>query len=309
MNEEAKMPILLSLSGGGFRGYFQANILKHMEDKFGYPLANKFELIAGTSIGGINALALAAEVPTAKIVDFYREWGPKIFKKRRLTFGGVLYEKFSDSPLKEALEGIFKNLLIGDLKHKVLIPSVNYSTGAPQVFKTPHHVDLVMDKKLRVVDVALATSAAPTYFPIHKMDGENGCYMVDGGLVANHPGIYACIEAEKFLGLANDSYKLLHIGTMSSGITDACASVGSGFVKWGGALFDLSISAQEKATENILNFKLGKERYLKIDVEPPKDQIKYIALDKAGAKSKEVLSQQATSAFQKAFSTLRDFIK
>lgn len=310
-DQKPSTPKLLSLSGGGFRGFFQANILSYMEAELGMPLARLFALIAGTSIGGINALSLAAEIPTGKMIDFYKEWGPKIFPKIRcpLGVGGIIRQKFSDKPLRAALEQLFEDRTIEDLKHNVLIPAVNLSTGMPKVFKTPHHDNLVMDKQYRLVDVALATSAAPTYFPIHKMDELYGWYMVDGGLVANHPGLYACIEAEQFLNMGSQPYKLLHIGTMSSGITDVCNTVNSGFLtRWRGKLFDLSISAQEAATENILKFKLGPDRYMKIDVTPPKEQVKSIALDKANPKAQQILSQQARDAYQNARTALQKYM-
>ncbi len=307
-DQKPSTPKLLSLSGGGFRGFFQANILSYMEAELGMPLARLFALIAGTSIGGINALSLAAEIPTEKMVNFYKDWGPKIFPKIRWPLG-LIRQKFSDKQLRAALEQLLEDRTIEDLKHKVLIPAVNLSTGMPQVFKTPHHDSLKMDKEYRLVDVALATSAAPTYFPIHKMDGLYGWYMVDGGLVANHPGLYACIEAERFLNMDSQSYKLLHIGTMSSGITDVCKTVNSGFLtRWRGKLFDLSISAQEAATENILKFKLGPDRYMKIDVTPPKEQVKFIALDKANPKAQQILSQQARSAYQNARTALQKYM-
>lgn len=304
--------LLLSLSGGGFRGYFQAKILNYMEDEFGGPLASKFALIAGTSIGGINALALAAEVPTTKMLDFYVKRGPEIFAKKpwsKLNVAGAFREMYSDEPLQSALVELFGDMTVADLKHNVIIPAVNYSTGKPQVIKTPHNPMLTKDGKFRLVDVALATSAAPTYFPIHKMDGDDGCYMVDGGLVANHPGLYAYIEAESFLSMPSEKIRLLHIGTMSSGVTGACKTKKSGFLtQWRGNLFNLSISAQESATENILRFKMGADRYFKIDVEPPKEQVKYIGLDKATPKAREILAQQARCAYQYACPSLKDFM-
>lgn len=311
-NDNSTKQYLLSLSGGGFRGFFQASVLSFLEKELGCPLANNFSLIAGTSIGGINALALAAEIPTKDMVEFYIKWGPKIFPRfsvNPLRWAGLIQNKFGDKCLRKALTELFGDRKIADLRHNVLIPSVNYSTGKPQVFKTSHNKNLVMDGKYKLVDVALATSAAPTYFPIHKMDGLSGCYMVDGGLVANHPGYYACIEAEKYLGVSKDSYCLLHIGTMSSGVTDACRWKNSGFLpKWRSKLFDLAISAQEAATENVIKFQLGNDRYFKIDVEPPKEQIKYIALDKASKKTQEILAQQAQSAFQKERTNLLKFM-
>src|SRR5277367_2880466 len=75
---------------------------------------------------------------------------------------------------------------IGDLKHPCIVPTVCLTKGGPQIFKTDHHADFSRDHRLKAVDVALATSAAPSYFPIAEID--DGLY-ADGGLYANSPDL------------------------------------------------------------------------------------------------------------------------
>lgn len=74
---------ILALSGGGYRGLYTAELLKRIEaDNNGEPLARRFDLIAGTSIGGILALALACEIPASKLVELFETHGPTIFRRR-----------------------------------------------------------------------------------------------------------------------------------------------------------------------------------------------------------------------------------
>ncbi|UEL21515.1 patatin-like phospholipase family protein [Pseudomonas fluorescens] len=98
----------------------------------------------------------------------------------------------------------------------MLIPAINYSSGQPQVFKTSHHPSFKRDHKFRLVDIALATSAAPAYFPRHTF---NNNQYVDGGLYANAPGLLADHEAQTFFRQPSETVHLLSIGTMSSKFT------------------------------------------------------------------------------------------
>ena len=198
---------ILALSGGGFKGLYTAKILERLEEELKVPIAQKFDLIAGTSIGGIIALALAYEIPCKKIVDFFNENSKKIFKKR-LNF--AIIPKYGKKHLKDALAKIFGNAKIGDLKHRVIIPTINYSSGKVQLFKTRHHPTFITDCKRSLVDVAMSTAAAPIYFPVyHTGYGD----FVDGGLVANHPGFFAILEVKQFLDTEESDISMLHIGT------------------------------------------------------------------------------------------------
>lgn len=197
---------ILCLSGGGYLGLYSAALVAALEEHTGRPVAESFDLIAGTSIGGIIALGLAARRPAAEIRDAFLEHGPKIFSAKRPPPSAVevaqllarpTTPKFGQAELRGTIEEIVgADLTMGDLFHRVMVPAVNLTKGKPQVFKTAHHPTFVRDWRLKVVDVALATSAAPTYFPIHRIGGE---MFADGGLYANSPDQLALHEAEHFL--------------------------------------------------------------------------------------------------------------
>lgn len=287
---------ILALSGGGFRGLYTARILADLEQHVGEPLARRFDLLAGTSIGGILALALAMEIPAAKMVHLFESHGEEIFRRRFALFG-ILRASYSQDKLRELLEAddLFGQQRLEAARHRVLVPSINYSSGRPVVFKTPHHVDFFRDQQHRLVDIALATSAAPGYFPRHVFD--NNQY-VDGGLFANAPGLLAVHEALCFLGQSREALRLVAIGTMSSKFTvDPSGNREGGTFDWGGwnptvmpkRLFGLAISAQESLTDFQLRHRLHPGHYFHIDEDLTDERARAVALDKADAAAREVL--------------------
>jgi patatin-like phospholipase/acyl hydrolase len=92
---------------------------------------------------------------------------------------------------------------MSDLVRPVVIPAVCLTKGGPKVFKTGHHPRFVLDWRLPVSDVALATSAAPTYFPAHRIGDD---LYADGGMFANSPDMIALHEAEQFLGVSRMTF-------------------------------------------------------------------------------------------------------
>lgn len=291
---------ILALSGGGFRGLYTAKLIADVESDIRAPLASRFDLVTGTSIGGILALALALEIPAQAIVDMFVGHGKEIFK-RRWSMMGLLRAPYSPAPLSALLSDskLFGDRLLGACKHPVIIPSLNYSTGEPVLFKTPHHIDFKRDHKHRIVDVALATSAAPGYFPRHAF---NNSQYVDGGLYANAPGALGVHEAHKFFDRELDNVRLLSVGTMSSRFTvDPRRNRDGGVRDWGGwspvkmshRLFGLSISAQEVLTDLMLGHRLG-DRYLHVDDELHDERARAVGLDVANEAAQEVLLGTAT---------------
>ena len=162
---------------------------------------------------------------------------------------------YDPTPLKKALQSVqyFGEKKIGDLKHPVIVPAVNYSNGLPKFFKTDHHADFVRDKDLEIIDVALGTSAAPVYFPAHKIGDWR---IVDGGLVANDPTQVAVHEAMCYFGVrpmlygdsttGGDDLRILAIGTLSpKHFADVNRPLDQGLFEWGVGAFELAMSAQE----------------------------------------------------------------
>ena len=288
----------LALSGGGFRGLYTAQLLADLEQHLGAPAATRFDLIAGTSIGGILALALACEIPAANIASLFRDHGAEIFRRR--SWPGYFKSKYSSTPLQSLLadSSLFGERQLGECRHPVLVPAINYTTGKPVVFKTSHHPSFQTDKHFRLVDVALSTSAAPTYFPRHVF---NNCQYVDGGLFANAPGLLALHEAEFFFGRPTERVHVLSVGTMSAKATvDPRKNRNGGMTSWGGInpvdtpgqLFGLTLSAQEALVDFMLKHRLG-ERYIQLDDDLTDARARAVALDKATPAAIEVLTGSA----------------
>lgn len=302
---------MLALSGGGYRGLYTAKILADLEQEIGGHIAQKFDLIAGTSIGGILALSVAMEIPAEQMVKLFEQHGDEIFK-RRFSLWGILRAPYSPEHLKRLLSAteIFGEQTLGACKHPVIVPAINYSTGQPQLFKTPHHETFKRDHQFRLVDVALATSAAPAYFPRHTF---NNNQYVDGGLYANAPGLLALHEAQTFFDQAPEALHMISIGTMSSKFTaDPRRNRSGGTYDWGGLhpanmpkrLFGLSISVQESLSDFMLKHRL-KQRYVSLDDLLTDERARAVALDKTDNSAREVLLG-AASEKSKVFLGHRD---
>ena len=254
---------ILSLSGGGFRGLFTARVLAELEQEAGKPIGKCFDLICGTSVGGILALAIGLEKPMGEIAAVVEKRGPEVFSRR---FWGRLFvgAKYGNGALKSMADEIFGNHRIADSKHRLMIPAVNYSAGEPRFFKTAHHPDFKRDFRLSMVDVAMATGAAPGFFPMHTMSGTMSRY-VDGGLVGNNPAAFGFHEAVVFLGERSRNVHLLSIGTMGGRArVSPSESANRGFWIWRKKLPLLIISMQERVANNIVRHQLG-GRYHHID--------------------------------------------
>lgn len=296
----------LALSGGGFRGLYTARILADVEQRIGQPIATRFDLIAGTSIGGILALAVACEIPAERVVALFEKHGAEIFRRRSRT--GFFRSKYSSEPLGRLLSQpeLFGQRTLGDCRHPALIPAINFTTGKPVVFKTPHHPTFVHDTALPLVDVALATSAAPTYFPRHILRSSQ---YVDGGLFANAPAMLAVHEAEFFCKRSIESIYVLAVGTMSARTTvDPRRNPAGGMLSWGGVnpvetpaqLFALTISAQESLVDFMVRHRL-QDRYCHLDDALTDEQARAVGLDKATPSAAEVLIGTAHERAKWAF--------
>lgn len=297
---------ILAISGGGYLGLFAAGVLAELERKVGEPLARRFDLIVGTSIGGIIGLALAAERDAASISNTFVARGPKIFSTRRPPQGklartaslwqNAFHAKYSSDELAAAIDDILPaSTRIGDLRHRFIAPAVNLTTGRPKLFKTDHHVTFESDHLLKARDVALATSAAPTIFPVHQIDRER---FADGGMFANAPDLLGLHEATKFLGQSVKEVSILSVGTTTAKFSlSHNTSADMGWMSWMGRerLISVMIAAQQSSVQDMLRHQL-EDRYERIDAERSPEQEKNLSLDSASASATADLLGLAAAA-------------
>ena len=225
-------------------------------------IADYFDLIAGTSTGGIIALGLGVGIPAAQLLNFYLSNGSAIFPSvgigmrfwRDLRW--AVCGKHQSEPLKVALESAFGDKTLSDSHTRLVIPAFNATNGRATVFKTAHCDDLKQDYLERCVDVALATSAAPTFLPGH--DFADGRSYLDGGVWANNPMLVGILEAITKLQSSATSIDVLSIGTTEEAFhIDRGLRKHGGFLKWRGRLVSLYMQAQADSIMNQTTLLLG----------------------------------------------------
>ena len=261
---------VLAIDGGGIKGVFPAAYLAGLEDKLEHQIADYFDLIVGTSTGGIIALGLGLGFPAQEIVEFYQNLGPKVFYGSRAARAArhVLRSKYNAEPLKHALEKTFGPRRLGESRTRLVIPALNLENGEVHVYKTAHHPKLEIDYLQPVVEVALATAAAPSYFPPHR--SLSGMPLVDGGVWANNPVAVAVVEATGFLGWPSNKIRVLSIGCTSSPF-----DVGAGRAKpwgklsWAWHVVDLYMAGQSSSALGIAQVLVGREAIVRIDPKVP----------------------------------------
>jgi uncharacterized protein len=211
---------ILSLDGGGIMGAFSASALATFERVTGQRIVEHFDLITGTSTGGIIAIGLAMGASAPELCPFYETEGPKIFPPRRsferwLRLGYHLFRpRYWATELRRAIQSVVGEHTLGEAQTRLVIPAIDINTGKIYLFKTPHHRQYLHHADLPAVDAALATSAAPSYFPAHTIKGRGS--FVDGGLWANCPTMVGLVEALDFLNQRLEHIKMLSISTTSS---------------------------------------------------------------------------------------------
>ncbi|WP_460227916.1 CBASS cGAMP-activated phospholipase [Aurantivibrio infirmus] len=301
----SKIINVLALSGGGYRGLFTAQVLDQLEQSTGRKITDQFDLIAGTSIGGIIALGLADGRRPSEIVEIFRKNGGVIFNSPdnkfmyylRSMFKASFSTLYKNDGLTVVLKELFGEKQLKDLKHAfAIIPAARASTGKPKFFKTPHNDDFYTDLNIPVVDVGLATSAAPVYFPMHYVEADNTRYL-DGGLVGNAPGLFGYIEAITRLNAEPENVRVLSIGTLSgkpcvSEKTTPSPRLNYWLNPLNPRLLDLVFSIQEHQTHNMLKILL-QERYAQIDTTVSLEASKDIGLDKKDKAAQTALLSRA----------------
>jgi patatin-like phospholipase/acyl hydrolase len=228
---------ILALDGGGIRGIIPARIIAEIEERTGKAAADLFDLIAGTSTGGIIALALAMPASpgspqpkyrAGQLVDLYRTYGPKIFSRSLwhtiTSVDGLNGPKYEANGIEEVLSTYFQDIRLHDALTNVLVTSYNTAGPAPAFFKSwrakksePGWTAATRNRyDFRLREIARATSAAPTFFPPLRLpdlvQGQPEMCLIDGGVFANNPAMCAWAETPALFPTI-DEFIVVSIGT------------------------------------------------------------------------------------------------
>jgi uncharacterized protein len=260
---------ILALDGGGIRGLFSAAVLAKLEQKCQTVITDHFDLITGSSTGGIIAIGLGLRMRPRQIVDFYVNHGPHIFgnRLRWRWFLQWVRRKFPQERLREALcdAKAFGLQTLGQSFKRLVIPSYNLGADKVRIFKTPHHERLRTDWRIPAWQVALATSAAPTYFP--ACQHIENTRLIDGGVWANNPSMVGVVEATSMLGASIGDIKVFSIGTTDSRKNRARELNAGGILQWlrRKDVLEVFMRGQSIGVNGQVEHLIGKDRFFRID--------------------------------------------
>ncbi|TLW89210.1 patatin-like phospholipase family protein, partial [Wolbachia endosymbiont of Drosophila santomea] len=204
---------ILSVDGGGIRGIIPAIILAEIEQRTRKTIAEIFDLMAGTSTGGIVVAGLCKkdkpQYSANDLVEFYREYGPYIFKSsffRRSILSWFNCAQYPHKNIESVLDKYFGEDILKNTLSNVLITSYDIQNNCPFFFKS------WKEGNIKLKDALRAATAAPTYFaPKYLKVNQKEMVLVDGGVFANNPA--ACAYASGKRLFPNDDILLLSIGT------------------------------------------------------------------------------------------------
>lgn len=229
---------ILAIDGGGIRGIFPAVFLEEMEQRFGL-IRNHFDLVAGTSTGGIIALGIGLGMSCKETADLYRTRGKKIFppkwynRKLARFLRRLVRPSHDHQALELILKDVFDNRILGESVTRLVIPAFVGPEPQITIFKTDHHPDYKRDWKSKAWEIARATSAAPTFFEGHASDD---AYFLDGGVWANSPIMCAVVEALSAYEIEPKQIRILSLGTGNVAERLKESTLRAGMIGWRGII-------------------------------------------------------------------------
>jgi uncharacterized protein len=278
---------LLSIDGGGIRGVIPAMVLEEIEGRTGRRVHELFDLIAGTSTGGIIACALTRPQPmtAADVVALYIEEGPRIFHrdllKRITSVGGWIDERYDDDGLNAALREHLGDARLRDALTPILVTAYDLERRAAVFFRSARS-----DRDVAMWEVARATSAAPTYFEPWRV---SGAALVDGGVFAVNPAM--CAYADVAPDAAIDVLASLGTGSKSSDHAIPYDQArGWGQLGWARPILDVVFDGVADTVEFEVSKLLPADAYVRLQTQL---QDASGALDDASAKNLRDLQAEA----------------
>ncbi|MFV9877980.1 MAG: patatin-like phospholipase family protein [Anaplasma ovis] len=257
---------VLSVDGGGIRGIIAAKVLCEVEKRLGKPAGEIFDLFVGSSVGAIIAVALAlkdgqgrVEYTASDLLGFFLKFGPQIFAFSlvRQVLSVVAGTRFSPTHLENTLSSFFSNLKMCNVAANVMVPSYDLHTGHTFMMRNwePKFQDL------KLVDVLLAASAAPTIFPPRNVVIQNTkCSMIDSGLIANNPSI--CGYAASSVLYPGEEVYFLSVGSGERSKPVSC--IRDSLTFWALNAANVFLDAGMDAVDYQMTRMIGNYRYTRI---------------------------------------------
>lgn len=301
----------LSLTGGGYRGLFTAQVLVQLcrLARRDGDLRSSFDVIGGTSIGGLMAAALAVGRSPGDVLATIEAHGAKVFPHkrsrnlRRNLFGSL----YDPARLAEAVDdclGPASAQPLKDLDVALVIPAVDWASGSVELFLSGAF-GAAHASGVTLRDACLATSAAPTFFPPHRVDGRA---MLDGGLAANNPDTLILLEIVRRWPQALGRTHMLSIGTAGAHTVRRADDAERSGVRWAPVIADFMIEVQERMAASQARRMLGPSRYLRINHAPAGRHPAFEHLDLATDEARDRLVQAAVACATDAYDAHRAFI-
>lgn len=270
------MVTILSIDGGGIRGILPAAFLAEFEKRTGRPVCALFDLVAGTSTGGILAAVLtvpdargAPQYGAEEIAAAYVRYGGEIFKKSPLrtaaTLGGLTRPLYSPRALDGLLTDFLGEKRLHETLTEVLITAYDMAGSAPWFFKTSRARYLGTPTEDPLLAQAVrATASAPTYFPPLRL--AELC-LIDGGVFAANPALCAYAQAKKTFPAEKD-FLLISLGTGLQNHRRACAEVEDwGMAGWAVPISGVMLNAASATVDYQLRALLGAGRYVRFQTQ------------------------------------------
>jgi uncharacterized protein len=262
---------VLAIDGGGIRGLIPALVLTEIERRSQRRIFELFDLIAGTSTGGILACALCAPdpLPALEVVKLYEEEGPEIFSialaQRIRSAGGLLDEKYDSATLDRALERFLADKRLSEATPDLIVPAYDTAEPGPYFFKSRKARETPATDDFPLSLVARATSAAPTYFEPLEAEPRS---LVDGGVFAVNPAMSAFAEVARHDPKAQSEVVLLSLGTGQRTRKRPFDEVKDwGLVEWARPILDVVFDGISDAVDYQLRHALPENAYWRLQTE------------------------------------------
>lgn len=272
--EREKERFVLCIDGGGMRGIIPVVVLQNLEKLLrergvNKPLSQCFDLIAGTSTGGLIALSLTIPGPVMKdgdvdlkaLLDSYLKMGKEIFPQTQVPGLNIVQNilmlasaKYSPSGLEKLLESWFADIELSKSVVPAMIIAYDLTTGRDYVMRSWDE-----NCTVKAREAGRATSAAPTYFPPMRYKTH---MLVDGGVIANNPAMFAYAEARKMW----PESKKITVLSISTGATyhSMEKNTATGIISWAEHIFPMYSTAQKRSVDYLLN-ELPDTDYIRLD--------------------------------------------